>query len=91
MRVQKASKHKSHGLNGSSCLSAHELLLWRHYDELVLAPTKEIVARLFVQHVMSPLLGAKHVDVGVCVEPSLYSLCTFTCYGKPKLFSVISL
>ncbi|KAI4389935.1 hypothetical protein MLD38_002101 [Melastoma candidum] len=68
LRLQKALKGKAN--NDSSCLSEHERLLWSCYGEIVSAPTKEIAGRLFVQHVMSPLLGAKHVDAGIQVRAS---------------------
>ncbi|KAI4366354.1 hypothetical protein MLD38_022241 [Melastoma candidum] len=70
LRIQKALKDKVHSLDGSSSFSEHERLLWKGYEELVLAPTKEIAARLYVQGVMKPLLGAEHVDAGVQVNAS---------------------
>ncbi|KAI4374969.1 hypothetical protein MLD38_012898 [Melastoma candidum] len=58
-----------HSLDGSSSFSKHERLLWKDYEELILAPTKEIAARLYVQR-MKPLLGAKHIDAGIQVHAS---------------------
>ncbi|KAI4339894.1 hypothetical protein MLD38_024779 [Melastoma candidum] len=70
LRLQKALKGEGNCLNGSSCLSEHEKLLWRCYEEIVSAPTEGVAGRLFVQHVMSPLLGPKHVDAGIQVHAS---------------------
>ncbi|CAM8930841.1 unnamed protein product [Rhodiola kirilowii] len=69
LRVQKASTHGS-CVNGSSVLTRHECLLWKDYKDLLVAPTLEIAAQLYVKHVMSPLLGSEHVDPGVCVHVS---------------------
>lgn len=64
--MQKIPQNGSNGITGSSVFSAHELLLWKDHKDLILAPTREIAARLYLVHVMSPLLGSKHVDAGVC-------------------------
>lgn len=67
LRIQKVPINGSHCVNGTtSVFSTQEKLLWKDYKDLVLSPTKEDAAQLFVEHVMSPLLGSKNVDAGVC-------------------------
>lgn len=66
LRIQKIPQNGSYGINGSSVFSAHELLLWEDYKDLILSPNREIAAQLYLERVMSPLLGSKHVDAGVC-------------------------
>ncbi|KAK9270390.1 hypothetical protein L1049_025969 [Liquidambar formosana] len=67
LRIQKAQRNGSKCANGSASLSTHECLLWKDNADLGSSPTREIAARLYVQHVMIPLLGAKHVDAGIPV------------------------
>ncbi|MBN8157036.1 hypothetical protein J0J30_23865 [Vibrio vulnificus] len=42
-----------------------EKILWKESEEMISSPSKEIAEQLYVQHVMAPLLGPKHVDAGV--------------------------
>ncbi|XP_048129872.1 inositol-pentakisphosphate 2-kinase-like [Rhodamnia argentea] len=67
LRIQKAPENETHCSNGSLSFSKHELLLWKDFEELVQSPTKEIAAQQYAQHVISPLLGSKHVDAGIRV------------------------
>ncbi|XP_058224769.1 inositol-pentakisphosphate 2-kinase-like isoform X1 [Rhododendron vialii] len=53
--------------DGHSALMNDECLLWRETEDLVSAPTREIGKQLYVQHVISPLLGYEHVDAGIRV------------------------
>lgn len=66
MRIHKAPENGTHCSNGSLSFSKHERLLWKDFEELVQSPTKEIAAQQYARHVISPLLGSKHVDAGVC-------------------------
>ncbi|KAI8574620.1 hypothetical protein RHMOL_Rhmol01G0368200 [Rhododendron molle] len=50
-----------------STLENDECLLWRETEDLVSAPTREIAEQLYVQHVISPLLGYEQVDDGIRV------------------------
>ncbi|KAE9444708.1 hypothetical protein C3L33_23394, partial [Rhododendron williamsianum] len=69
LRIQKAPRIES-PINGydsedsHSALTNDECLLWRETEDLVSAPTREIAEQLYVQHVISPLLGYEHVDAG---------------------------
>ncbi|KAF5740786.1 inositol-pentakisphosphate 2-kinase-like isoform X1 [Tripterygium wilfordii] len=73
MRVQKEKREKSHGHRrkkserpkSPSSLTVEERLLWKDAGELISSPTKEIMEQVYVQHVISPLLGPKHVDPGI--------------------------
>lgn len=66
MRIQKIARNgSSHCLDDHTVLTEHERLLWRELEELESSPTKELAELLYVRHVMSPLLGPKHVDAGV--------------------------
>ncbi|KAK7283373.1 hypothetical protein RIF29_12841 [Crotalaria pallida] len=65
MRIRKAPRHE--GVKSPSALTAHERLLWKDVDELISSSDKEIAGRLFVQHVMKPLLGSNYVDAGMHV------------------------
>lgn len=65
--MQKASTHGS-CVKASSVLTKYECLLWKDYNQLLLAPTLEMAAQLYVKNVMSSLLGNEHVDPGVCVH-----------------------
>ncbi|XP_031268995.1 inositol-pentakisphosphate 2-kinase-like isoform X2 [Pistacia vera] len=73
MRIQKVPRNRTakqpvkECVNGSSVLERHDQLVWRDYEELVLASNKETLEQLYIQHVMSPLLGPKHVDAGMRV------------------------
>ena len=68
MRITKKARNgsspKCH--SNESVLTEEERLLWRNVEELVTSPTKEIAEQIYTQLVMSPLLGSKHVDAGVC-------------------------
>ncbi|XP_057986795.1 inositol-pentakisphosphate 2-kinase isoform X2 [Hevea brasiliensis] len=68
MRIQKvASNSSSRCLVDHTVLTEHETLLWRELEELISSPTKESAELLYVQHVISPLLGPEHVDAGTHV------------------------
>lgn len=58
-----ATRSKFEG--GPSILTMHERILWKGKKELVAASTRELAEKEYVQHVMSPLLGSEHLDVGV--------------------------
>ncbi|KAG8632393.1 inositol-pentakisphosphate 2-kinase [Manihot esculenta] len=67
-RIQKIARNgSSHCLDDHTVLTEHERLLWRELEELESSPTKELAELLYVRHVMSPLLGPKHVDAGMHV------------------------
>ncbi|KAL5778047.1 hypothetical protein ACOSP7_010973 [Xanthoceras sorbifolium] len=74
LRIQKAPRKadvtKTKCVNGELVLSKHEQLVWRDKEELLLSSTKEMLEQLYVQHIMRPLLGPKHVDPGMCVLAS---------------------
>ncbi|XP_054798298.1 inositol-pentakisphosphate 2-kinase isoform X3 [Prosopis cineraria] len=82
MRISKAPKSGSQVVNSPAALTEHERLLWKDIDELV-SSSKEAVGKLFVQHVMKPLLGPQYVDAGMNVLVSREFLGTveknFTC------------
>lgn len=44
----------------------HERRLWKDLEDIVSSPNRELVSQMFVRNVMSPLLGSKYVDAGVC-------------------------
>ncbi|OIV98522.1 hypothetical protein TanjilG_12108 [Lupinus angustifolius] len=67
MRIRKAPRSDVVTVRSPSALTAHERLLWKDVDELISSSDKEIAGRLFVQHVMKPLLGSKFVDAGMHV------------------------
>ncbi|KAI3788741.1 hypothetical protein L2E82_01514 [Cichorium intybus] len=67
LRVQKVKRNGTNCEEVPSDLSIHEGLLWNGDCDLLSAPTREIAEHLYVQHVMSPLLGSNHVDAGVRV------------------------
>ncbi|XP_071704263.1 inositol-pentakisphosphate 2-kinase-like [Rutidosis leptorrhynchoides] len=67
LRVQKVKRNGTNCEEISSALSVHECLLWKEDCELLSAPTREIAEHLYVQNVMSPLLGSNHVDAGIRV------------------------
>ncbi|XWS25801.1 hypothetical protein CRYUN_Cryun27aG0098700 [Craigia yunnanensis] len=67
MRIQKSQRKGKSGVNGNGTLTTHERLLWRENKELTASPNDETVEQLYVKHVMSPLLGSKHVDAGMRV------------------------
>ena len=66
MRLRKAPKNGSQSMRTPTALTGQERLLWKDTDEIISSSNKEIAGQLFVQHVMSPLLGSKYVDAGVC-------------------------
>lgn len=70
LRIQKVSVDGSQVENDHLALSSHECLLWKDAQELVLAPTRELVEHYYTKHIMSPLLGSKHVDAGTRVPVS---------------------
>ena len=65
MRVQKVPRVGSPGSRSPTALSKNERVLWKEIDGIVSCPNKEIAAQLYVDHVLSPLLGSKYVDSGV--------------------------
>ncbi|KAI3504417.1 hypothetical protein L1887_25878 [Cichorium endivia] len=65
LRVQKVNRNGTNCEEVSSDLSIHEGLLWNGDCDLLSAPTREIAEHIYVQHVMSPLLGSNHVDARV--------------------------
>ncbi|XP_031399085.1 inositol-pentakisphosphate 2-kinase-like isoform X2 [Punica granatum] len=67
LRIQKVPEKESNFIHGSA-FSANERLLWKDHKELVLSPTRDMAAQLYLEHVMSPLLGSKHVDAGEFLE-----------------------
>lgn len=67
LRVQKARREEPQFEKKKQLLSNDECLLWKDMQELVASVSKEISGRLYVLHVMSPLLGSEHVDAGVHV------------------------
>ncbi|KAL2504063.1 Inositol-pentakisphosphate 2-kinase family protein [Abeliophyllum distichum] len=67
LRIQKVPRNGSESENGPSALTMHEFLLWGEHEGLISAPTREIAEHLYVQQVMCPLLGSKHVDAGIRV------------------------
>ncbi|CAL0327019.1 unnamed protein product [Lupinus luteus] len=67
MRIRKAPRSDVVTVRSPTALTAHERLLWKDVDELISSSDKEIAGRLFVQHVMKPLLGSKFVDAGMHV------------------------
>lgn len=79
LRVHKVSRNGSECENDLSPFTMHECLLWKEINDLLLAPTREIAEQLYVQHVMSPLLGSEHVDAGV-------RYCSFVGYAYSFLF-----
>ncbi|XP_077244310.1 inositol-pentakisphosphate 2-kinase IPK1-like [Tasmannia lanceolata] len=67
IRVQKALKNEPQSTNTDLILSVDESMLWADKQELITSTSKEILGQRFALHVMSPLLGSKHVDPGMCV------------------------
>nr|XP_004238270.2 inositol-pentakisphosphate 2-kinase isoform X1 [Solanum lycopersicum]XP_025886662.1 inositol-pentakisphosphate 2-kinase isoform X1 [Solanum lycopersicum] len=67
LRVQKVPKNGSQRENGHPGLTELERLMWKEFEELVSAPTKEMAEYCFVQHVMCSLLGSKNVDAGIYI------------------------
>ncbi|KAK1550330.1 hypothetical protein Q3G72_017362 [Acer saccharum] len=72
LRLQKAQRNtadvtKTECVNGESVLTKHEQLIWRDNKELVSSSSKELLEQLYVQHIMRPLLGPKHVETGMRV------------------------
>nr|XP_043607382.1 inositol-pentakisphosphate 2-kinase-like [Erigeron canadensis]XP_043607383.1 inositol-pentakisphosphate 2-kinase-like [Erigeron canadensis]XP_043607384.1 inositol-pentakisphosphate 2-kinase-like [Erigeron canadensis]XP_043607385.1 inositol-pentakisphosphate 2-kinase-like [Erigeron canadensis] len=67
LRVQKVKRNGTNCEELSSVLSEHECLLWKEDCDLLAAPTREIAEHLYVQDIMSPLLGSDHVDAGIRV------------------------
>ncbi|PSS31320.1 Inositol-pentakisphosphate 2-kinase [Actinidia chinensis var. chinensis] len=72
LRIQKAPRNGSPRFgsdseDGHSSLTTDECLLWKETKDLVSAPTRKIAEQLYVQHVITPLLGSGHVDPGIRV------------------------
>ncbi|CAA6665376.1 unnamed protein product [Spirodela intermedia] len=55
---------------GSPVLTSHERILWKDVDKIGECTSKDIAGQLYALHVMSPLLGAEHVDPGMHVAVS---------------------
>ncbi|KAF7140690.1 hypothetical protein RHSIM_Rhsim06G0029700 [Rhododendron simsii] len=75
LRIQKAPRngsprYVSETKDGHSSLTSDECRLWKETEDLVSAPTREIAEQLYVQHVITPLLGPGHVDAGIRVRVS---------------------
>uniref|UniRef100_M1BB27 Inositol-pentakisphosphate 2-kinase n=1 Tax=Solanum tuberosum TaxID=4113 RepID=M1BB27_SOLTU len=68
LRIQKVPRNESECGHDYSGLNKQECLLWEEFTEIVSAPTREIVQHYFVQHVMCPLLGSRHVDAGTSIH-----------------------
>lgn len=51
-------------------LTTDECLLWKEIEDLGSAPSREIAEQLYVQHIITPLLGSEHVDAGIRVHVS---------------------
>ena len=84
MRVQKVPRVGSPGSRSPTALSKNERVLWKEIDGIVSCPNKEIAAQLYVDHVMSPLLGSKYVDSGVR-STILISLFFFFFFGQVRV------
>ncbi|XP_023002334.1 inositol-pentakisphosphate 2-kinase-like [Cucurbita maxima] len=70
MRIQKAPINGSQRARSPTTFTKYEYLLWGDIGNLVSCTDRDIAAQTFVQHVMSPLLGSKHVDAGKLVKVS---------------------
>ncbi|XP_065870314.1 inositol-pentakisphosphate 2-kinase-like isoform X2 [Euphorbia lathyris] len=71
MRIQKVARNNFlNPMKKVKVLTDAERLLWRESKELVSSPTKELAELLYVQQIMSPLLGPKHVDAGLQIPVS---------------------
>lgn len=53
-------------VNGGSVFGKHEQLLWGDNQELLSSSSKETMEQMYVEKIMSPLLGPKYIDAGVC-------------------------
>lgn len=68
MRIQKAAKRNvSERSSSPTALSMHERLVWKDLEDVVTSSNRELASQLYVKHVMTPLLGPKFVDSGVCM------------------------
>ncbi|GMH13899.1 hypothetical protein Nepgr_015740 [Nepenthes gracilis] len=70
IRIQKVPRNGANYENRDTVLSEHECLLWKDYGTIITSPTKEIAELLYVQCVMTPLLGSDYIDAGVQVPVS---------------------
>ncbi|GMN35580.1 hypothetical protein TIFTF001_005377 [Ficus carica] len=70
LRVQKAAREELDRTKSRTALTVHERLVWKDTDSLVSSANKEHACQLFVQHVISPLLGSKYVDAGIRIPVS---------------------
>ncbi|KAH0744693.1 hypothetical protein KY290_032686 [Solanum tuberosum] len=68
LRIQKVPRNESECGHDYSGLNKQECLLWEEFNEIVSAPTREIAQHYFVQHVMCPLLGSRHVEAGTSIH-----------------------
>ncbi|KAH9693072.1 Inositol-pentakisphosphate 2-kinase [Citrus sinensis] len=55
-------------VNGGSVFGKHEQLLWGDNQELLSSSSKETMEQMYVEKIMSPLLGPKYIDAGMCVR-----------------------
>ncbi|XP_024030275.1 inositol-pentakisphosphate 2-kinase isoform X2 [Morus notabilis] len=70
LRIQKADRKELESTKSRTALTLHERLVWKDTEDLVSSTNKEVACQLFVQHVISPLLGSKYVDAGVRIPAS---------------------
>ncbi|XP_062090117.1 inositol-pentakisphosphate 2-kinase-like isoform X2 [Humulus lupulus] len=70
LRIQKVARNESKPGKSLTALTSHELLVWKETEDLALSATRELAGDLFLEHVISPLLGSKYVDVGKRVTVS---------------------
>uniref|UniRef100_A0A7N0VI84 Inositol-pentakisphosphate 2-kinase n=1 Tax=Kalanchoe fedtschenkoi TaxID=63787 RepID=A0A7N0VI84_KALFE len=71
LRVQKVAKNGSDNLISSTVLTSEERLLWKDVKTIISSETSDVAAQNYVRDVMTPLLGAEHVDAGVRVRVSV--------------------
>lgn len=82
MRIQKAARNESEGTKSRKALTVDECLVWKELEDLVSSPTRKVASQLYVHRVISPLLGSKYVDAGVC--PYYKLLCNTLCSISPN-------
>lgn len=74
MRIPKARRNSkpeeslAQCVIGGSVFGKHEQLVWRDNQELVSSSSKEIMEQMYVEKIMSPLLGPKYIDAGMCIR-----------------------
>ncbi|XP_060967090.1 inositol-pentakisphosphate 2-kinase [Cannabis sativa] len=70
LRIQKVPRNESNSDKSLTALGLHERLVWKETEDIVSSPTRELAGHMFLEHVISPLLGSKYVDVGKRVKVS---------------------